>query len=327
MALKDYNILFLGGAKRVSMARLFQSAGQRIGLNVNIFGYELDTRVPLAAVGKIIVGRKWRDTDLYQHLHGTIEDYSIDLLVPFVDPAVGVCARYVQKYGDVKSATGSVELSDGMFDKAVADRLFRDNQIPVPAKFDVGNPSFPIIAKPRTGSASKGIYVIRNREELMHLSLPENQYLMQEFIDGAEEFTVDCYVSDKGDAQAVVPRKRIDVIGGEVNVTETVSDSKLISLSNQILKSLGLRGPVTLQFLHDPADGRYLLMEINPRLGGGCVCSVYAGADIPGLILSNALGKNMSVQNVWRPGVRMTRYMQQVVFDPDGRYIQEPLHD
>lgn len=42
------NILFLGGAKRVSMARMFQASGERLGLDVNIFSYELSPEAPIA---------------------------------------------------------------------------------------------------------------------------------------------------------------------------------------------------------------------------------------------------------------------------------------
>jgi len=33
-----------------------------------------------------------------------------------------------------------------------------------------------------------------------------------------------------------------------------------------------------------------MIMEINPRLGGGAVAAVHAGADIPAMIISEALG-------------------------------------
>ena len=54
-------------------------------------------------------------------------------------------------------------------------------------------------------------------------------------------------------------------------------------------------------------------MEINPRLGGGAVCSVHAGADIPGMILDEAMGVTCH-RAPYRPGTEIARYLQEVVF-------------
>ena len=40
--MKCIRILFLGGAKRVSMARMFKSAARRLGYEAEIFSYETD---------------------------------------------------------------------------------------------------------------------------------------------------------------------------------------------------------------------------------------------------------------------------------------------
>ena len=42
---KEINILFLGGAKRVSLARKVIAAGEKLGVRVNIFSYELSPEV------------------------------------------------------------------------------------------------------------------------------------------------------------------------------------------------------------------------------------------------------------------------------------------
>ena len=59
------NILFLGGAKRVSLAERFISAGNQLGFHVNLFSYEIEKCVPFASVGKIIIGKLWSDNNVY----------------------------------------------------------------------------------------------------------------------------------------------------------------------------------------------------------------------------------------------------------------------
>jgi carbamoyl-phosphate synthase large subunit len=88
------NVLFLGGAKRVSMARLLIAAGAKRNLDIKIFSYELSNEVPIAEVATVIVGRKWRDAELQSHLHDVVDKYGINIMLPFVDPAVEVAATY-----------------------------------------------------------------------------------------------------------------------------------------------------------------------------------------------------------------------------------------
>ena len=45
------NILFLGGAKRVAMGRLFMAAAKKRGLECNIFSSEISRNVPISCIG------------------------------------------------------------------------------------------------------------------------------------------------------------------------------------------------------------------------------------------------------------------------------------
>ena len=56
---RNINILFLGGAKRVSFGRKLIEAGRELDMDVRIYSYELEPEVPVALVGGVIIGRKW----------------------------------------------------------------------------------------------------------------------------------------------------------------------------------------------------------------------------------------------------------------------------
>lgn len=124
---------------------------------------------------------------------------------------------------------------------------------------------------------------IYNDAEMHAIPNPQD-FIIQELIEQPEEYTVDCYVSVlTGEICAAVPRVRLAVEGGEVMRTMTVDNPRLIELSHQTFSALGLRGAVTLQFICDKRNpDRLLLMEINPRLGGGAVCAVQAAPTCPG---------------------------------------------
>jgi len=313
------NILMLGGAKRVSMARMIKRAGTRLGMAVNLFSYELTSEVPIAEVATVVKGLRWSDPDIMDHLHTVVEENRIDILLPFVDPAVEIAIRYASADASVWTPGGTdAKMSAVMFNKIEADALFHKLGFPLPSNPQYEPVEGDIIAKPCFGSASKGIRILSKAEyEQLDGSSESGTYLFQKYIAHRKEYTVDCYVASDGEVVCAVPRERIAVSGGEVTETETIHDSEIENASHRILKALQLRGPVTLQFLRDAdtsGDSRALLMEINPRLGGGAVCSVHAGADIPLYMLSDFAGLPLKQDVPWRPGTRICRYPQEVVF-------------
>lgn len=81
-----------------------------------------------------------------------------------------------------------------------------------------------------------------------------------------------------------------------------------------MIETFSLRGPVNLQFLHDLDSDRYLLMEVNPRLGGGVICSIFAGAPITDYIIDEALGVELSPCNDWASDTLMARYFKEAIF-------------
>lgn len=303
------SILFLGGAKRVSMAEKFIAAGRELGVDVRLFSYELSPYVPVARVAEIIVGKRWTDPEILNDIHSIVEEKRIDIIIPFVDPAVEVAACVRDNYGDVWVPVGDAATSSVMFDKIAADSVFRRAGLPVP---DRGH--FPMIAKPRFGSASKGIKILESTDQLSALGSDANNYLIQEYIANRQEITVDCYVALTGEIICAVPRLRLETQGGEASVTKTIKDEAVERLAADTLRGTGLRGAVTVQILRELGSGRLMLMEINPRLGGGAVCAVHAGANLPMFILRDSMQLSLAPCNDWRPDTLISRYFSEVAF-------------
>lgn len=313
MSNKKITVLMLGGARRVSMAELLKRSGERIGADVNIISYELLEQVPIALAAKVIVGLRWSDPKVVEDICRVVRENDVNIILPFVDGAIEVASKCRENLPDVFIPVSDYEISKGMFDKVEAARRFKDAGLPIPKTYSVLNAEMPAIAKPRHGSASRGIKIFYNIDELMHL---ENlsDYIVQEYIEDREEYTVDCYVTQKGEIMTVVPRCRLEVMGGEVTRTITCHNSTLEKMSREVIAAFNLRGPVTLQFLHDLKTDRYLLMEVNPRLGGGVVCSIYAGAPITDYILEESLGVPLKKCDDWAYNTLMARYQKEAIF-------------
>lgn len=311
---KQLSILFLGGAKRVSLAEYLIAEGEKRDLDVRIFSYELSREVPIACVGKVIWGKRWKDPELDEHLAATIREYHIGMVLPFVDPAIEVASRLGQAFPEVFIPCSPVELCRTMFDKLYSHEWFMQHGIPVPQRFtEVSEFAYPVILKPRTGSASKGIKVANSTEDLAGVASLE-EYLVQEYIAENEEYTVDCYVGQKGEILTIVPRIRLEVVGGEVASSRTVRNEEMIDLSRQILSADSFRGPITIQFIRNKQTGKCHVMEINPRLGGGVIASIAARANIPGFLLDEWEGKPVAAIEDWKENTLMTRYFKEVIF-------------
>lgn len=311
------NILFLGGAKRVSVANHFINTAAEMGHQVNIFSYELDKEVAIACVGTVIIGKKWKDEDIILDLKTKIEKYNISIVLAFVDPAICVISELKKICSNVFIPVSEPELCNIMFDKFLSAKWFEKHGISQPHFYvDYSVVNYPVILKPRQGSASKGIIVCKSMEELPTDNL--NTYLIQDFIEDHTEFSVDCYVNQKGVVTSVVPRIRIETAGGEAVRSKTVKDKSLIELSERILTSGNFRGPITIQYIKDNTTGKIYVMEINPRLGGAVVASIGSGSGIIKMILDEFLGNEVEPVTDWVDNTIMVRYFKEVIFYADS---------
>lgn len=313
MAKPKLTLLMLGGARRVSMAELLKRSGERLGYDIRIVSYELDVQVPIATMGKVVTGLRWSDPMVVDDILRIVIEHEAKIILPFVDGSISVAARCKERMPDLFVPVSDSDTSSLLFDKILAAKAFKEAAIPIPTTYKIIDAEMPVIAKPRFGSASRGIHVFDDIEDLMHLK-DISEYLLQEYIEEKKEYTVDCYVSQEGEILVTVPRERLEIMGGEVTRTITTRLPQLEKMSSEIIRKFDLRGPVTLQFLYDIRRDRFLLMEINPRLGGGVICSIYAGAPIPDYIISEALGIQVRPCDDWIDRTLMARYQKETIF-------------
>jgi len=304
MKRKKITILFLGGAKRVSLAEKFIEEGKKKKLDISIFSYELEENVPISFIGKIIIGLKWNDENLYAHLLEAIELNGINIVIPFLDYATVVAAKLKRVINNVDVF---IPVSDEnrcavFFNKSLANDWCAENDIKTPSNLE----EYPLIAKPITGSASKGILILESSEDLDKIDKREN-YLIQKFIRG-KEFSVDIYVSPRtNNIISIVPRERIETQGGESIKSITVKSSRLVSFSKEIIEKSKLVGPITLQLIEESETKDIYFIEINPRYGGAVLNSIYAGANSVEFLLNDFLKIENSYNEVWQDRFLMIR--------------------
>lgn len=309
------NILFIGAAKRVSLLERFRNTEKLLNIKLNFFSYEINDNLPISKYATILHGLKWKDPLIEKNILNNIIDNKIDIVIPNVDPAIAIVSRIKKKYKNIYSPISNSEICDIFYNKIEANKWLIKNKFPVPS----GRLIFPMIAKPRFGSASQGIVVINNKKEYANFIKvhKRQEYLIQKFIT-AQEFTVDGYINNKNKIIGLIPRKRLAIIGGESTLTSIDLDKDIISLSKKIVRKAQLKGPITIQYLKEINSNKSYVMDINPRFGGGVILSIEAGLNIPYYILCDYLKIKYDTQINIKNNLIMSRYFKEEFFEADN---------
>lgn len=290
---QEVRVLFLGASKRVSLLERFYTAAQKLGISLKLYCCEAaEDFYPVSHLASVLPGPSFGSISFQPWLNKAIRDYGIDIVIPALDAATVALSQYCADYPEGKywAIVSDHNICRTMFDKFLSDEYFKLAGITCPPNTP-GH--FPKILKPRFGSASKGLHVVCSETEMARSLNGKNvDYLVQDFITGARETTVDFYVSRKGQLIGYVLRDRIEVSDGEVMVcrTRSASDAE-VQLIEKVAQSAKWQGCITLQYL--ASDQHVYVIEINPRFGGGATCGIEAGLDMPLYILSEFLGRSI----------------------------------
>jgi carbamoyl-phosphate synthase large subunit len=191
--------------------------------------------------------------------------------------------------------------------------------------------SYPVMVKPRQGSGARSIHRADDAEAVeFFVKYIGESVMVQHFMDGPE-FSIDTLSDLDGRCLNAIPRTMLESRGGESIKGTVVADEDLIALGRQVVESLGVRGPCTVQVFRDRSIGLGIT-DVNTRFGGAFPAPIYAalpGRSYPELIVRMARGEEVEPHvGEFRAGVTFTRYYWQLELDeqlhPTGRDIVEP---
>ena len=254
--------------------------------------------------------------DYIRELLRIVRENRVDLLVPTVDLDLKTLARNRQKFAGEGCyvLVSSPDVVDICQDKRKTFRFLGENGFDTPLTMEPRDAlnakklRFPCFLKPWDGYASRGNAVVHNKKELEFYSGKVPNCIVQEYIPGTE-YTCDIFVDFDMRARCVVPRKRIEVRGGEVSKGQTVKNSRIMKQAAKLVELLGAGpGVITVQLFLDK-QRKIKFIEINPRFGGGVPLSIKAGANFPKWILQQLLGRKINVRfDGFTDGLIMLRY-------------------
>lgn len=240
----------------------------------------------------------------------------VGLLIPTIDTELPILSAHRGRFegmGVTPVVSGPETIAIGC-DKLTTHRFLVQAGLPAVRQFENDelraseSLPYPLILKPRYGSASQGVHRVDDPEALQFYLRRTREPIVQELAQG-DEYTVNCYVDRAGRLAAAVPHLRVETRGGEVSKCVTVRHDRLIEVAHRLVEALpDVWGPFCFQAF--VAGDLVRIIELNPRFGGGYPICHHAGADFIGLLLEESEGGGRTSRDelTWREGVVMTRW-------------------
>ncbi len=138
--------------------------------------------------------------------------------------------------------------------------------------------------------------------------------IIQEFIHGTE-FNVAGLGDGKGTTIAAVPmRKQYITSKGKAWGGITITDEKLLELTDEFVAKTKWRGPFELELMKSK-DKTFFLLEINPRIPAWIYLAVGAGQNIPEALVRLALDEDVKPFKSYMPAKMFIRYSWDMIVD------------
>lgn len=313
------NILVLSAGRRVELVQAFQYELKEVFSSALVFCTDMYPELSAAcqvADGIFQVPRV-TNPDYLDKILELCSQNNISLIIPTIDTELLLLAENRKRFSDVgiDVIISDLSLVEHCRDKRKTAALFEVLNIDQPAIFDRENLSFPLFCKPYDGSCSVGAVAINSSHEMTKGLLENPKNMFMELVPKSfSEYTVDAYYTKSGNLISLIPRKRLEVRGGEVSKGVTRKNFVYKYLLERVLFLEGARGCITFQFFVDEVNESIKGLEINPRFGGGYPLSYEAGANFPRYLISEyMLNEKIKFSDSWEADLTMLRYDAKVL--------------
>lgn len=344
------NILMTSSARRIDFVRFFHEALKDNGLDGKVIVADPEHNAPsLQAGDESYVIPDQTNPRFIEKIFEICKEEKVDCLVPLNDlevPKISEHKKELQEMG-ISVFAPDPAVSKKVRDKGKYRTLLKNFDVIAPLSYlsledaekalDNKQVTFPLIVKPRNGSASIGIEIVHNLEDMKFAyqsavqdikasslnddtyKKPEENVILQEVIEG-EKYSIDMFNDLDGNHLASFVRKQLAMRGGDVDRCITVNEHELLGIAKRIGENLGYAGYMNADVYYD--GNHYYVIDINPRFGGGYSFTHEAGTNVPAAMLALAAGKE--VKEDWliqKPDMEFARH--DVVAHIDSHQIKD----
>ena len=305
------NILLTSAGRRNYLINYFRKALQGKG---HVLAADASADAPaLQEADKAYVVPLASDSKYMEKILQICRENEVGLLVSLNDLELPVIAKHRHLFlnNGTIPVISSAEIINTCFDKWETHNFLQSIGIYSPKTYlslhDArkallsGALSFPVVVKPRWGTASIGIEYAHDLEELelayrvsslrlkrsflakVSSSSPEYSILIQEYIQG-DEYGLDIINDLNGNYVTTVVKRKLIMRAGETDRAITIVDDHLNAVGEMVGKHLAHVGNLDCDVFVNTKGVSFL--EMNPRFGGGYPFSHIAGLNLPAALIS-----------------------------------------
>jgi len=250
-----------------------------------------------------------------------LKNNKIDLVIPVRDDTTLFCSKHKDKLNQfTKVFVADYETIMIGRDKSNTFKKAKKLGIPHPKteiatnKSDLLNTKieYPLVLKPAFSSGSRGLFIVKNKFELIEVSdnlfKDYDKYLIQDYISTKKKVVgVNVLFDDNSKPIAIFTYKRLREYprgNGPSVLRESTYEPEIRDITLKLFKGLKWKGVAMVEYKIDEKDNKPKLIEINPRFWGSLALPIFAGVDFPYLLYNVALGRKVEKISSYKVGVK-----------------------
>lgn len=310
-------VLIIGGA--IGSLAAARSLG-RLGARV----WYLTDGYPLPGLSRYVARTlKWNGahtSDAADELVALARRHGLEgwLLVPGGDPEIRLAARHYGQLSQVfRLTTPNWDTIQWADDKNLTYQMAERLGIDVPKRYRPASLDevrrldcqFPVILKPashheRNAFTLAKAWVANDRATLIERyrqaaeAVPSGDIVLQEMIpgNGHAQFSYAAVWHDGRPLGALVALRTRQYpinVGYTSSFVETVDNPTIVEAATLFLSEIKYSGPVEVEFKFDARDGKYKILDVNPRIWAWVGIGDAAGIDFPALLYRATLDERV----------------------------------
>ena len=209
------------------------------------------------------------------HRQGVLEKYKCELIG--ASPEAIDKAEDRQKFKDAMTKIGLGSAKSG-----IAHSMEEAHAVQLRIQTETGSPGFPVVIRPSFTMGGSGGGIAYNREEFEEICKrgldlsPTHELLIEESLLGWKEFEMEVVRDHVDNCIIVCSIENLDPMGVHTGDSITVAPAQTLTdkeyqlmrnASIAVLREIGVdTGGSNVQFSINPADGRMIVIEMNPRV-------------------------------------------------------------
>ena len=325
---RNITILFSSAGRRVELIRCFRQAAEALEVVCRIVAVDLAPEWSPACqiVDAAFSVPRCSSVEFLPAIREICQREQVQLIVPTIDPELPVYAKHAAAFAAAGTRVLTPEAAFVTLagDKFETVRFLQRCNIAAPQTWlvedsiDLPTVVYPLIAKPRQGSASRGVHRLEHPKALRQFldtlcTSDKGEYVLQTLCAG-RELTVHAFYR-AGKLVCTVPHYRKFVRAGEVCFAETVACPAAQAAAEGMASGFaGLSGVICFQGFAN--EDSFQVTEINARFGGGYPLADAAGGRFARWLIQESLGMEPEGTPEVQVGLRMLRYDAAVFVPP-----------